>query len=459
MTGLTFGFACHADVASVQNHPVVRVKLKISGNVVFDRAFDRVHVFARRDAAAVAKAEDMCVHGLRGLGPPHVQHDIRRLAPHTRKALQGGAAVGDDTVIFIHQDLAEFDDVLGLVAIQPDGFDMFDHALKPEVEHFLRRVGDLEQLCGGFVHTLVGRLCGQGDGDDQRVDVHVIKFAHRFGFACVKACKNLSDRVIIELFGQFCHLDLVATVAAHGKPIAALINWKPYLVMRGQSLGSAVPTYTFYIYSVDVLSFNSGTGAFDFDAGYIPSQDRYRIEVDDDDDVMNASGDANQNATIYDSDNNVVNSGNIFVPAYASVDDGSGGTIFLDRVEVNGVHYGYVSSQPLTPGASYPVTSTDTFEENHTYYQANSVPCFGPDAVIDTVNGPCPVTKLRVGDRVMTYDNGAQPVLWTGSRSISRLQALASPQNRPVVFAGGDARNLWSDARPYVVAAAPCFDP
>lgn len=197
---------------------MVRVKLEICGNVVFNGAFNRVHVFARCDAAAIAKAIDMRVHGLRGLGPPHVQHDIGRFAPDTGKRLKRRAGIGHNAVIVIHQNLAELDDVLGLVAIKPDGFDVIDHTVQPEVEHLLWRIGDLEQFSRGFVHAFVGRLRGQCHGDDQCVDVHMIEFAHRFGFARMKPRKDFPDRVIVELFGQFCHAPLLPVCARSDNP-------------------------------------------------------------------------------------------------------------------------------------------------------------------------------------------------------------------------------------------------
>ncbi len=193
-----------------------------------------------------------------------------------------------------------------------------------------------------------------------------------------------------------------------------------------------MPTYTFYIYSVDVLSYNSGTRAFDFDAGYDYRADRYRVEVTDDDDTMDARGDATQTAIIYNMDNKVVDSGTVYVPAYAELDNG----FYLDRVEVNGTHYGYVSSDPLTPGKSYGFNFSNTDEMSHKYYQTNSVPCFGPDTLIDTPNGPKPIANICVGDEVWTLDRGVQPVIWAGQRSVSRMQALANRRLRPTSYAG-----------------------
>lgn len=207
-----------------------------------------------------------------------------------------------------------------------------------------------------------------------------------------------------------------------------------------------MPTYTFYIYSVDALSYNGATDSFDLDAGYLSGEDRYRIDVNDDDAVMNDGGDPNQTAIIYDLDDNIVDSGNIFVPAFAAVDDGSGGTIFLDRIEVNGVHYGYVSTQLLTPGTSYALQSSGTFEEDHTYYQANSVPCFGPVTLIETPSGPRQITQLAIGDLVLTRDHGPQPIVWAGAQPVSSLRAVLSEKSRPIQMPA----HLWGMGAPSI---------
>ena len=69
----------------------MRVKLELGRNIVFDGAFDRIHVFARGDAGAVSDAEDVRVDGLSRLLPPHVQHNIGGLASYAGQGLQRGA--------------------------------------------------------------------------------------------------------------------------------------------------------------------------------------------------------------------------------------------------------------------------------------------------------------------------------------------------------------------------------
>jgi len=58
--------------------------------------------------------------------------------------------------------------------------------------------------------------------------------------------------------------------------------------------------------------------------------------------------------------------------------------------------------------------------------------CFTPGTRLDTPAGPRRVEELREGDHVQTRDNGAQPVLWIGSRRITGARLQVMPQLRPV---------------------------
>src|SRR5690606_39696642 len=80
-TGAALRLAGDADVAAMQDQPVMRVALELRRHVVLDGALDGQHVAARRDAGAVGHPEDMGIDRLRREMEPHVQHDIRRLAP------------------------------------------------------------------------------------------------------------------------------------------------------------------------------------------------------------------------------------------------------------------------------------------------------------------------------------------------------------------------------------------
>ncbi|MDM7459156.1 MAG: Hint domain-containing protein [Paracoccus sp. (in: a-proteobacteria)] len=76
--------------------------------------------------------------------------------------------------------------------------------------------------------------------------------------------------------------------------------------------------------------------------------------------------------------------------------------------------------------------------------------CLTTDTLVMTDRGPCPVQTLAAGDRVLTRDDGLQPILWRGMRHHDPAQLDLMPQHRPVRIARGA---LGSDG-----AGRPCPD-
>ncbi|MGV8988442.1 MAG: Hint domain-containing protein [Cypionkella sp.] len=69
--------------------------------------------------------------------------------------------------------------------------------------------------------------------------------------------------------------------------------------------------------------------------------------------------------------------------------------------------------------------------------RAGGVICFTPGTRIATQQGLRLVQDLQQGDLVLTRDNGAQPVLWTGHRRMSGARLYAMPNLRPIRFRSG----------------------
>ncbi|MBV0912927.1 Hint domain-containing protein [Anianabacter salinae] len=63
------------------------------------------------------------------------------------------------------------------------------------------------------------------------------------------------------------------------------------------------------------------------------------------------------------------------------------------------------------------------------------VPCFTVGSIIATARGPKPVEDVQPGERLLTRDNGFQPVLWVGRRRIGKRKLAAEPDLLPVVIA------------------------
>ena len=64
-------------------------------------------------------------------------------------------------------------------------------------------------------------------------------------------------------------------------------------------------------------------------------------------------------------------------------------------------------------------------------------PCFTPGTHIATARGEVLVEDLRVGDRVITRDNGLQDVRWVGRRDLAPHELDLSPHLRPVLIRAG----------------------
>ena len=67
----------------------------------------------------------------------------------------------------------------------------------------------------------------------------------------------------------------------------------------------------------------------------------------------------------------------------------------------------------------------------------NIVPCFTPGTRIATPRGECAVEELRVGDRVITRDNGLQEIRWIGHRALTGQEVRKAPHLRPVMIRAG----------------------
>ena len=69
------------------------------------------------------------------------------------------------------------------------------------------------------------------------------------------------------------------------------------------------------------------------------------------------------------------------------------------------------------------------------------VPCFTSGTLIATPLGECPVESLRVGDRVITRDNGMQQICWIGRRRFTAETLTASQKLSPILIRQGALGN------------------
>ena len=113
----------------------------------------------------------------------------------------------------LDQDLAQREDVLGLVAIEPDGLDQLGDPLDAERDHLLRRVGELEQRRRRLVDPGIGRLRRQHHRDQQRESVGRDELALGLGIGALRTPRRSprplpADRRFVDRLRRFRHSQL-----------------------------------------------------------------------------------------------------------------------------------------------------------------------------------------------------------------------------------------------------------
>ncbi|MBN2630562.1 MAG: Hint domain-containing protein [Rhodobacteraceae bacterium] len=70
-----------------------------------------------------------------------------------------------------------------------------------------------------------------------------------------------------------------------------------------------------------------------------------------------------------------------------------------------------------------------------------SIVCFTPGTLIATPRGEVAVEDLRVGDKVITRDNGIQEIRWMGAKAMGWHDFAANPHLRPIMVKAGSLGN------------------
>ncbi|SIN91268.1 Hint domain-containing protein [Vannielia litorea] len=116
------------------------------------------------------------------------------------------------------------------------------------------------------------------------------------------------------------------------------------------------------------------------------------------------------------------------------VDGGAGGDDY-DTLDLtgSGVDYIQYTSPDKEDGIVHFLDGgTMTFEEVE-----NVIPCFTPGTLIATPRGEVAVEDLKVGDKVITRDNGIQEIRWLGRTEVGTVELMKRPELRPVRIAQG----------------------
>ena len=116
------------------------------------------------------------------------------------------------------------------------------------------------------------------------------------------------------------------------------------------------------------------------------------------------------------------------------VDGGDGGDDY-DTLDLTGSDVDYIeyTSPDREDGiVHFNEGGTMTFEEIE-----NVIPCFTPGTLIATPRGEVPVEELKVGDKVITRDNGIQAIRWLGRTELNAATLAVRPQMKPIRIAEG----------------------
>lgn len=101
---------------------------------------------ARSKTSSIAYAKDMRVDRDGRKTKSCIEHDICRLAPHTRQLLQSVPIEWYLTAMSLHELHSHKHEVLGLRVEQANRSYVFPDAILAECDHLLRCVGYLKQL-------------------------------------------------------------------------------------------------------------------------------------------------------------------------------------------------------------------------------------------------------------------------------------------------------------------------
>lgn len=92
----------------------------------------------------------------------------------------------------------------------------------------------------------------------------------------------------------------------------------------------------------------------------------------------------------------------------------------------------YVDGDPEAGSVTFTDGTTMTFSEIESV-----IPCFTPGTGIATPKGERPVENLKVGDRVLTRDNGIQYITWVGKKTLNTEDLEITPNLLPIMIRAG----------------------
>ncbi len=119
-------------------------------------------------------------------------------------------------------------------------------------------------------------------------------------------------------------------------------------------------------------------------------------------------------------------------PALDGLDRGQSMDVTFN-IRVTDVSYNTANGFATTVNGT---TVVDTHQVTITIFGENEV-CFARGSQILTEHGPCPVERLKIGDKLVTRDGGLKPIRWIASSKVTDARRRGNSQLEPVAIAPG----------------------
>lgn len=142
------------------------------------------------------------------------------------------------------------------------------------------------------------------------------------------------------------------------------------------------------------------------------------------------------NGTTYSAGDHVGANYSYIIRPAGSTDPADDIQIWIVRIGgVSGDSVGIVSDARLVPGTTYDFVALPEFADSPTVAYSSVYVCVTADTMLLTQAGPRQAGTLATGDRLLTLDNGPQPILWV-ARQEARFTTRDDP-GRPILFPPG----------------------
>ena len=131
---------------------------KFFGNKAHQLVFNLTHILARRDFGAVSHTENVGINRHNRLSECSIQYHVGSFPADTWQRFQSLSVGRHFAIVFFQQNTASLHDVFGFGFVEAYSFGVFHHAVQPQIQHGLRRIGNGKELGSRFVHADISRL-------------------------------------------------------------------------------------------------------------------------------------------------------------------------------------------------------------------------------------------------------------------------------------------------------------